>query len=381
MKNKILHILKQTRKRCLFLRYRKGCEVVSKKWYRRFLIMFLLLVTILETGYSVERIKMEYEEEQVSTGNISNDMLILGGMPIGIYMKTDGVLVLGTDEIECIDGLEYEPAKRLVREGDYIIGLNGEEINTKNELVIRVAKLESENVILQIRREGEEIQVKMKAVQVNNHNYKLGVWVKDSMQGLGTVTYLKYDGTFAALGHGIYNAASSELLEMKDGRVYHTNILGIKKGVKGTPGGIEGVIIYNSRNYLGMIDANTNIGIYGKLDNINNLTQEKKLVSIAKKQQIELGRASIYCTIEDQIEEFEIEIEQIDFYPPEKNKGMVLRITDERLLEKTGGIVQGMSGSPIIQDGKLVGAVTHVLVNDPTRGYGIFIENMLSAEE
>ena len=351
------------------------------RWYRRFLIMFLLLVTILETGYSVERIKMEYEEEQVSTGNISNDMLILGGMPIGIYMKTDGVLVLGTDEIECIDGLEYEPAKRLVREGDYIIGLNGEEINTKNELVIRVAKLESENVILQIRREGEEIQVKMKAVQVNNHNYKLGVWVKDSMQGLGTVTYLKNDGTFAALGHGIYDAASSELLEMKDGRVYHTNILGIKKGVKGTPGGIEGVIIYNSRNYLGMIDANTNIGIYGKLDNINNLTQEKKLVSIAKKQQIELGTASIYCTIEDRIEEFEIEIEQIDYYPPEKNKGMVLRITDERLLEKTGGIVQGMSGSPIVQNGTLVGAVTHVLVNDPTRGYGIFIENMLEAAE
>ena len=349
------------------------------RWYRRFLIMFLLLVTILETGYSVERIKMEYEEEQVSTGNISNDMLILGGMPIGIYMKTDGVLVLGTDEIECIDGLEYEPAKRIVREGDYIIGLNGKEIRTKNELVIQVAKLESENVNLQIRREGEEIQVKMKAVQVNNHNYKLGVWVKDSMQGLGTVTYLKNDGTFAALGHGIYDAASSELLEMKDGRVYHTNILGIKKGVKGTPGGIEGVIIYNSRNYLGMIDVNTNIGIYGKLDNINNLTQEKKLVPIAKKQQIELGTASIYCTIEDRIEEFEIEIEQIDFYPPEKNKGMVLRITDERLLEKTGGIVQGMSGSPIIQDGKLVGAVTHVLVNDPTMGYGIFIENMLEA--
>ena len=354
---------------------------MSKKWYRRILVMILVLVTVLETGLSVQKIQTDYEEEQVSAGKISNATVILGGMPVGIYMKTDGVLVLGTDKIECTDGLKYEPAKNLVKEGDYITGINGKEVMTKNELVLQVAKMDSPEAVLQICREGEEIQVKINAVQVTEKSYKLGVWVKDSMQGLGTITYLKEDGEFGALGHGIYDTDSSDLLEMRDGRLYQTDILGIKKGVKGVPGGIEGVIIYNPRNYLGKIEENTDLGIYGKVENVNALAEKKTSVPIAKKKQIELGKASIFCTIGESIEEFEVEIEQIDFYPREKNKGMVIRITDEKLLEKTGGIVQGMSGSPIIQDGKLVGAVTHVLVNDPTRGYGIFIENMLEAAE
>ncbi len=350
---------------------------MRKRWYRRSLIMLLILVTILETGFSVQKIKFDLEEEQVSAGNIADTTVILGGMPVGIYMKTDGVLVLGTDEIECMDGLMYEPAKNLIKEGDYIIGINGQEVETKNELVVQVAQMDSPEAILQIRREGEEIQVKMNAVQVKEQSYKLGVWVKDSMQGLGTVTYLKEDGSFGALGHGIYDVDNSELLQICDGRLYQTDILGVKKGVKGNPGGIEGVIIYNPRNYLGVIEENTDIGIYGTVENLNTFVEEKVVVPVAKKQQIELGKATIYCTIEDEIEAFEVEIEQIDYYPREENKSMVIRITDERLIEKTGGIVQGMSGSPILQNGRLIGAVTHVLVNDPTRGYGIFIENML----
>lgn len=343
--------------------------------------MLLVFVSILETGFSIEKMKMNFEEEQVSAGNISNTTVILGGMPVGIYMKTDGVLVLGTDEIECIDGLEYEPAKNLVKEGDYITGINGMEVKTKNDLVAQVAKMDSSETVLEIRREGEEILVKMDAVKAKDQNYKLGVWVKDSMQGLGTITYLKEDGTFGALGHGIYDTDSSDLLEMRDGRLYQTNILSVQKGVKGVPGGIEGVIIYNPKNYLGVIDKNTDIGIYGKVENISSFLNEKVVVPVAKKKQIELGKATIYCTVKDRTEPFEVEIEQIDYFPREENKSMVLRITDERLLEKTGGIVQGMSGTPIIQDGKLVGAVTHVLVNDPTRGYGIFIENMLEVAE
>ena len=343
--------------------------------------MLLVLVSILETGFSIEKIKIDFKEEQVSAENVSNTTVILGGMPVGIYMKTDGVLVLGTDSIECYDGLKYEPAKNIVKAGDYIIGMNGKEITTKNELVNCVTRLDSKEVILDVRREGEEIHVKMDAVQVDNQKYKLGIWVKDSMQGLGTITYLKEDGEFGALGHGIYDSENTELLEIRDGRLYCTDILGIKKGVKGVPGGIEGVIIYNSRNYLGTIEENTDIGIYGKVEDLNELVEKKEVLPIAKKQEIELGEAIIRCTLEQKIEEFQVEIEQIDFFPREKNKGMVIKITDERLLERTGGIVQGMSGSPIIQDGKLVGAVTHVLVNDPTRGYGIFIENMLEATE
>jgi len=304
--------------------------------------MLLVFVSILETGFSIEKMKMNFEEEQVSAGNISNTTVILGGMPVGIYMKTDGVLVLGTDEIECIDGLEYEPAKNLVKEGDYITGINGMEVKTKNDLVAQVAKMDSSETVLEIRREGEEILVKMDAVQVKNQNYKLGVWVKDSMQGLGTITYLREDGTFGALGHGIYDTDGSDLLEIRDGRLYQTSILRVQKGVKGVPGGIEGMIIYNSKNYLGVIEENTDIGIYGKVENISSFLNEKLVVPVAKKKQIELGKATIYCTVKDRTEPFEVEIEQIDYFPREENKSMVLRITDERLLEKTGGIVQGM---------------------------------------
>ena len=142
-----------------------------------------------------------------------------------------------------------------------------------------------------------------------------------------------------------------------------------------------GVISYNEANYLGDVEHNTNIGIYGEVDDISKFTSEPEYVSIAQKKEVELGEAKIRCTVENKVEEYSVQIEQIDYFPMEENKGMVIKITDKRLLEKTGGIVQGMSGSPIIQDGKLVGAVTHVLVNDPSRGYGIFIENMLEAAD
>ena len=338
-----------------------------------------MLITILETGFSLEKISLEYEEKQVSVENVSKTMVILGGMPVGIYMKTDGILVLGTEGIESLEGVECEPAKNIVKPGDYIVEMNGKEVTTKNDLVNCVERLEEAETILKVRREGEEIQLKLKAIQVAEEDYKLGIWVKDSLQGLGTITYLEKDGSFGALGHGIYDSENSELVEMKDGRLYCTKLLGIKKGEKGTPGGIEGVIVYNTRNYLGDIDKNTEIGIYGTVEELGNVVEIRKEIAVANKKEIQLGDATICCTIEDRVEEYEIEIEQIDYYPREANKGMVIRITDKRLLEKTGGIVQGMSGSPIIQNGKLVGAVTHVLVNDPTRGYGIFIENMLEA--
>ena len=341
--------------------------------------MFLVLVTILETGFSVEKLNTEFKEEQVSAGNVSNTAVILGGMPIGIYMKTEGVLVLGTDKIENCEGISCEPAKNIVKAGDYIVGMNGLEIESKNELIKAVERLKSPEVILTIRRAGEVIQLKINAVRINDDNFKLGIWVKDSTQGLGTITYLTQDGRFGALGHGIYDSEKASLLEMKSGKLYNIDLIGITKGKKGTPGGIEGVIFYNTRNYLGNVEKNSSRGIYGTVENVEKFTTDPEIISIAKKKEIKLGEATIRCTIEDCVEEYCVEIEQIDYFPMEENKGMIIRITDERLLEKTGGIVQGMSGSPIIQDGKLVGAVTHVLVNDPTRGYGIFIENMLDA--
>ena len=354
---------------------------MRKRWYRRILIMVLILVSVIETDLCIDKLQEEAMKQEVSTGQIANDMLIPGGMPIGIYMKTDGVLVLDTDEIEGKDGKEYSPAEHIIKEGDYIVGLNGKEVSSKRALIEAVKEVGNSDVILQIRRNEEILETKIKPILCEDDIYRLGIWVRDSVQGLGTVTYLTDDNEFAALGHGIHDIDTNDLLDMKSGKVYETKILRIKKGEKGNPGGMEGVIVYNRFNVLGTINKNTEVGIFGKFDDASRVADEMEPVETCSKKNVEMGPAVIRCTIDGELEEFDIEIVKINYFTKDANKGMTIKVTDKRLLDRTGGIVQGMSGSPIIQDGKLVGAVTHVLVNDPTRGYGIFIENMLEAAE
>ncbi len=354
---------------------------MKKWWYRRILIMILILVSILETGLSIEKSRVETQKERVSTQAVANNSVIVGGMPIGIYMKTDGILVLGTDAIKGMNGKKQEPAKNLVKAGDYILCLNGKRIENKKHLQEEMEKLDAEHVVLRLRRKGEEIDIKMNTVQIGDGLYKLGIWVRDSMQGLGTITYITPNGMFGALGHGIHDSDIEVLLDMKEGRIYKTSILRITKGKKGNPGGIEGAIIYNDKNYLGEIYKNSKIGIYGKVDDVEAVVSQAEVMPICPKEQIKKGKAILRCCIDGTVQDYEVRIEKVNRFSREKNKEIIVKVTDKELLRKTGGIVQGMSGSPIIQDGKLVGAVTHVLVNDPTKGYGIFIENMLEAAE
>ncbi len=354
---------------------------MRKWWYKRIFIIIFVLTGVLGTGFGIEEKNEQDAKQWVNTQTVNDTMLIPGGMPIGIYMETDGVLVLGTECMNCIDGNEYEPAKNLVKAGDYIVGINGEEIESKKELVRVVSKLESAQVVLNLRRMNEQIDVKMKCAEVKTKVYKLGLWVKDNTQGLGTLTYVTYDNRFGALGHGIHDSDSKELLEITKGSVYETNIVGVRKGVKGEPGGLEGIIVYNRYNKTGTIDKNTENGIFGTLTNLDAVLDNQAPVPICKKKDIRLGDATILCTIDGELEEYSIKIKNIDTYTANVNKGIIIEITDERLLELTGGIVQGMSGSPILQNGKIVGAVTHVLVNNPEKGYGIFIEDMLKTEE
>ena len=350
---------------------------MRKWWYRRVLIIILVLSMTMGTGFGVQQLEASEEKQIVNSSGNSAQYVIPGGMAIGIYMETDGVLVLSTECMKCVDGNDYEPAKNLVKPGDYIVELNGKEIDDKSALVQAVNKLESSEVILKLRRDDEYIDVKMKSVEVKNDQYKLGIWVKDSIQGLGTVTYLTMNGEFGALGHGIHDSETNQLIEIDKGSVYTTNIVGIQKGEKGEPGGLEGVIIYRNSNKLGLIEKNTEEGIYGSIEKIETFCKNIQSIQICKKEDIKLGKASILCSVDGAVKEYEIKIKNVDSYVKDANKGIIIEVTDEQLLELTGGIVQGMSGSPIIQDGKIVGAVTHVLVNDPTRGYGIFIEDML----
>lgn len=341
--------------------------------------MVMILCSILGTGFSIEKMQTEQEEMVVNSSEVSNQMVIPGGIPIGIYLQTDGVLVLGTDSVLGADGQERNPAEHIVKAGDYIVGINGSKIDSKKSLIHEVSELSSDYVILQIRRETECFEVKINPVKTEDNSYKLGIWVRDSVQGLGTITYITEKNKFGALGHGIHDADTDSLIAIEQGRVYETQILRIQKGRRGVPGGMEGMIVYNRFNRLGTIEKNTELGVYGTIDDVDSMIENVEPVEVCEKENVKTGEAQIRCCVSGNVEEYDIEIQKIDRYSKEVNKGMVIKVVDEELLEKTGGIVQGMSGSPILQDGKIVGAVTHVFVNDPTKGYGIFIENMLNA--
>lgn len=334
-----------------------------RKKYRIGLIRIFMVIFAVCTSATAWKITGEKKKSEVSTSRLSEEMVIPGGMPIGIYLETEGVLVLGTEKMECTDGVCHEPAEYVVREGDYIVAFNHEEVENKKELVQCVSRLDNRDVILTIRRSGEEMDVKIRPAEVKNGEYKLGIWVRDNAQGLGTLTYLTAESSFGALGHGIHDTDTDVLLDISGGNVYKTTIRGVHKGEAGSPGGLEGIIVYNPYNVLGTITDNTETGIYGTIDKIDALFADQEPVKICKKEDIRTGKATILCTVDGERREYEIELERIELYSRNANKGIVLKVTDEELLQATGGIVQGMSGSPILQDGKIIGAVTHVCVN------------------
>ena len=307
--------------------------------------------------------------------------LIPGGMPVGIYVKTKGVLVIGTSPVSGMSGESAEPAKYLLKSGDYICSVNGEKISTKEELLDRVNQHGKQPITLGIERNGEAIEVAVDAVMTQEKSYKIGVWVRDDLAGVGTLTYTDTAGNYGALGHGVSDADTSTLIDMEKGLLYQTDIVGIIKGKRGTPGELTGVINYSSRYCLGDVKKNTKAGVYGKFSSIPKELSSQKPLPAGFKQEVQLGKAEIICTLEGERKSYEIEITQMNFNAKETNKGIRFVVTDKELCDLTGGIVQGMSGSPIVQNGKIIGAVTHVFVQDASKGYGIFIENMLGAEE
>ena len=301
------------------------------------------------------------------------------GIPIGIYVKTDGVLVADLGTMELTDGTEICPCENILQEGDYILAIDGESISKKKEVIQKVRESEGQPLIMRIRRNNQISDVKVTPLQNKEGDYQIGAWVRDSAQGIGTLTYIDENNRFGALGHGVNDIDTSELMEIAYGRVYETQIISIQKGTSGKPGEISGIVRFMEEAKQGDIELNTPNGIYGVMERAPEaagLTSEL-LYPIAMKQEIEIGDAQILCTINGERSFYDAKITEIDYSQSKGNRGLVVEITDPALLAQTGGIVQGMSGSPILQNGKLIGAVTHVFVNDPTKGYGIFIENML----
>lgn len=307
----------------------------------------------------------------------------VGGQIVGISLTTDGVLVLGSGEVTTKNGDVVEPVKNILRSGDYIVEINGIEVNDKEKLIEYVQECKGESVNVKVKRNGETIELSIKPVMAEDGSYKIGAWIRDDTAGIGTLTYIDpATGHFGALGHGITDVDTGTLLDILSGDVYRARVMSINKGVRGNPGEIVGVMSRTSENYIGSLSDNDSIGIYGKIEDMDNCLDilnidSRRLYEIGYASTVHEGDITIVSECLGELEEYTAVIETVDHSNVNTEKAMRIRITDKRLLSSTGGIVQGMSGSPIIQDGKLIGAVTHVLVDDPAEGYGIFIENMI----
>lgn len=308
--------------------------------------------------------------------------VIPNGEIVGIKLYTSGVLVVGTSSIEGIDGQIYKPFEGTgILEGDSIIEVNGNIINNTFELVKNISKSNGQEIEIKFVRNGEEKTCKITPVKNKQEEYKIGLWVRDSAGGVGTVTFYNEETkSFAALGHAITDIDTGEIINTSSGEIDDVNIVSIVKGEKEEPGKVQGTIINGST--IGNIYKNCGFGIYGTVENLNNLDiNYNRRVKVASRQEIELGKATFLSGIDGQVKEYELEIEKIYLNNNEDNKSMLIKITDEELLEKTGGIIQGMSGSPIIQNGKFIGAITHVFVKEPQVGYAVFGDMMLNELE
>ncbi len=310
----------------------------------------------------------------VDVDMFSNITLYPGGMPFGVKLYTDGVIVSGMSGVETESGIKTPCKDGGLKIGDTIKKINGKQVFTTEEVSSAVEQSGGKELVFTVLQNGNERTVRISPVLSKTDNmYKAGLWVRDSTAGIGTVTFIvPKTNVFAGLGHGICDVDTGNLMPLRKGTVVDVNISGVTKGVAGSPGELKGIF---TPGKIGALIGNTMCGVYGILSDNTDIYHTEPM-KIGLKDELKIGAAEIYCTVNDKTDRYTAEIIKINNRNTDQ-KNFVIKITDKRLLDTTGGIVQGMSGSPIIQNGKLVGAVTHVLVNDPTKGYGIFIENML----
>ncbi len=350
------------------------------KTLKKILFLFTLIfiyMFILSKGYYPETIAVKGEEIK-----ISDIQVIPIGEVVGIKLYTSGVLVVGTSGIESIDGQTYKPYENVdIKEGDSIISVNDLIVNNTEELIDAVNLYEGEKVKIRYLRDNQEKNCEITPTKDKNGEYKIGLWVRDSAAGVGTISFYNEETqTFAALGHAITDIDTGDIIQTSSGEIDNVSIVSVIKGQEEQPGKIQGTIKQNS--VIGSIYKNTSYGIYGIVKNPENINIDySKKMYVAQRQEIVLGPAVILSNIDGEMKEYNIEIQKTYLNNNYDNKSMVIKVTDDKLLNKTGGIIQGMSGSPIIQNGKFIGAVTHVFVKDPTIGYAVFADRMVGELE
>lgn len=338
-------------------------------WVAAALVLtFLLGITLLGTGARAHEAVPAMAADQPR-------MLVPVGRAVGIKLFADGVMVVGLAQNEG-DGDDISPARACgLRAGDVITHINSEEVSTIEEVRQVLQESEGGELTISAMRGEKQLQLTTEAKEAEDGTYQLGAWIRDSMAGIGTVTW--YDpstGCFGALGHGITDVDTTLLMPLQSGSIMYASVSGVQKGAQGAPGQLRGA--FEVTRDMGQLSANTSQGVYGQLTDLS-LVEGLEPMEVAQRSQVKVGDATILANVSGEtVEEYAVKIVRV--YPDsEDSRELMLEVTDPRLLEATGGIVQGMSGSPILQDGRIVGAVTHVLINDPTRGYGILAETML----
>ncbi len=316
------------------------------------------------------------------TGNKTDDRdvkVFLGGFPLGFTLECEGVLIVAIGRVETENG-EVFPAKgKDIKEGDVLLSVNGEVVKSASHLHSLLNDKENGASVEIVLKRGKSFikEIIFPALEVSSNMRRLGFWIRDNAAGVGTLTYVRADnGRFGALGHSVQDIDTGKVLPISGGDIYKCSIVGYNKGTRGNPGELRGLFLRTGKK-IGSLDNNNENGVYGQMgeDFISNLGSS---VSVGFRDSVKTGKAKILCTIDGTIpKEYDIEIVKLSHQSKNDKKSMVLKVTDKELISKTGGIVQGMSGSPIIQNGKLVGAVTHVFVNDPTKGFGVFIDLMI----
>lgn len=337
-------------------------------------VLFFLYTFVLSRNYLPETIAVKGEEIRISDIEV-----IPVGEVIGIKLYTSGVLVVGTAKIDGADGNSYKPYENTdIKEGDSIIKVAGEYVNSTEELINIVNRNGGNPISINYIRNNNENVAEITPVKDQQGYYKLGLWVRDSAAGVGTMTfYNEQTQTFAALGHPITDIDTGDIIQTSSGEIDDVNIISIIKGKEEEPGKLQGVIQQDS--IIGSIYKNTAYGIYGIVKNQANVNMDyNRRMNVAMRQEINLGEATILSDISGELKEYKIEIQKTYLNNNYDNKSMVIKVTDEELLNRTGGIIQGMSGSPVIQNGKFCGAITHVFVKNPTIGYAVFADRMIS---
>ncbi|MGN0395742.1 MAG: SpoIVB peptidase [Coprococcus sp.] len=338
-------------------------------------IAFIIFLFVFYLSYKENNTKLQYDNAKFVFEDMTDKKVIPSGEPMGIYMKTDGVMVVDTGDIVNEEGQVVCPSQHNLQAGDYITEINGRTVNNKNELISCIESSGGLELNITYVRNEEKRQINITPVMSDTGKYKLGLWVKDDIAGIGTVTFI-YENSFMALGHSVSDNDTGQMIRCATGGMYTTDITKINKSYNSMPGQLQGSIVY-TRDLIGIINKNTENGIIGNLDKdyVNEHYNVNDALYIAKGNDVETGKAYIYSRLTGELVKYEINIEKVNYNA--NNKNIEFEVTDQELINLTGGVVQGMSGSPIIQNDKIIGAVTHVFVDNPRKGYGVFVENML----